>query len=106
MHRPGSPRTAWRPAPRRGTPPRRGPRFARPRASWHDRLRAILHHEESLLDADNTDRAVLEERVIVPRSGEAGADRAGVRVEITDLARVERIRDVEDAEPGHVIRLV
>src|SRR5689334_3474531 len=72
----------------------------------HDLARRITNHEETLPNADDTDRAVLEERIVVPRALETWRVLTGIRVEEADLLRVHRIGDVEDAQPGTVVRLV
>src|SRR5579862_8598483 len=98
MRRPGSRRTTSPIAPTTAQPRRIPPRRRRCDWSWHHLLCAILHHEESFSNTYDADSTVLEERIVVPRSRERRGYRAGVGVEITHFARIERVGDIENAE--------
>jgi hypothetical protein len=72
----------------------------------HDLPRRVAHHEEAFTDAHHTNRAVLEERIVVPRPRKARRVLPRLRIEVPDLLRILRIADVENAEPRLVVRLI
>src|SRR5690606_31053912 len=70
------------------------------------RLGTIADQEQSLTDAGDDDRTAREVRVVAPgaRHLRSGALRRGV--EVTDLARIGSVGDVEDPEAGLVVGLI
>src|SRR4051812_625033 len=76
------------------------------RASRHYFPRPVAHHEEAFTDAHHADRTVLEERIVVPRSREARKVVTRAGVEISDFLWILRIRDVQNAQPSAVVRLI
>src|SRR5690606_11515764 len=70
------------------------------------RLGTIADQEQSLTDAGDYDRTAREVRVVAPgaRHLRSGAVRRGV--EVTHLARIGRVGDVEDPEAGLVVGLI